>query len=94
MCEDKIVITSIIQSCVLHWYHAYLLHTVMDRTDATIIQHMYWNGIRESSRKEVTNGDTCQHTKIPNKKYGKFPYLNLKKYHGTNSLQILLVPMS
>ena len=25
-CEDKIVIDSIIQSCVLHWYHTYFHH--------------------------------------------------------------------
>ena len=27
-CEDNIVIPSIIQSCILHWYHMYLLHPV------------------------------------------------------------------
>ena len=73
MCDDKIVIPSIIQSCVLHWYHAYILHTVMDRTEAIIIQHMYYPSIREAVRKEVTNGDTCKRTKRPKKKYGKFP---------------------
>ena len=30
-CEDKIVIPKKIQSYVLHWYHTYLLHPIMDR---------------------------------------------------------------
>ena len=40
-CKDKIVITSKLQSCVLHWYHMYILHPVMDRTEAMIYQHFY-----------------------------------------------------
>ena len=40
-CEDKIVIPTIIQSYVLHWYHTYLLHTVMDRTEAMILHNLY-----------------------------------------------------
>ena len=31
-CEDNIVIPSILQSYVLHWYYTYLLHPGMDRT--------------------------------------------------------------
>ena len=30
MCEDKIVITSILQSYVIHWYHKHLFYTGMD----------------------------------------------------------------
>ena len=36
MCKDNIVIPSILQSYVLHWYHIYLLHPGMDRTKAMI----------------------------------------------------------
>ena len=63
----------ILQSYVLHWYHTYLLHPGMDRTEATILQHFYLTDIRDAVRKEVTNSDTFQHTKISNKKYGKLP---------------------
>ena len=35
-CKDKIVIPKILQNYVLHWYHAYLLHPGMDRTEAMI----------------------------------------------------------
>ena len=45
-CKDKIVIPSILQRYVLHWYHTYLLHPGMDRTEATIFQHLYWPNIR------------------------------------------------
>ena len=34
----KVVIPIIIQKCVLRWYHTYLLHPVMDRTETMICQ--------------------------------------------------------
>ena len=40
----------------------------MDRTEAMIRKHLYWPGIRESSRKEVTKCDVCQRTKRSTKK--------------------------
>ena len=40
-CEDNIVILSIIQKYVLHWYHTYLLNIVMDITEAVMSQHLY-----------------------------------------------------
>ena len=61
----------ILQKCVLYWYHAYLLHTGMDRTEVMIFQHFYWPGIREALWKEVKNCDNCQRKKGSNKKYGK-----------------------
>ena len=65
--EYKIVITSILQNYVLHWYHMYLLHPVMNRTEVIIFRHFYLPGIRNSIRKKVTNCDTCQRTKLSNK---------------------------
>ena len=65
------VILEILQSYVLHWYHMYLLHTGMNRTEAMIRQHLYCPGIINSVRKEVSNCDTCQRTKRLNIKYGK-----------------------
>ena len=73
MCKDNIVILSKLQSYVLHWYHAYIFHLVMDRTVAIIFQHLYWPDIKYVVREEVTNFDTCQHTKLSNRKYGKLP---------------------
>ena len=65
--EDRIVITSILQSYVLHWYHTYIVHPWMDRTEAIILQHFHCPGTRKSVCKEVTNRDTCQCKKWSNK---------------------------
>ena len=62
-CNNNIVILSKIQGYVLHWYHMYILHPGMDRTEAIIFQHLYWPNIRYVVHKEVTNCDTCQRTK-------------------------------
>ena len=73
MCEDKIIITKMIKSYVLHRYHKHLLHTGTNIMEAVIRQHLYWPGIRYSVRKELENGDTCKRKKRSNKKYGKLP---------------------
>ena len=62
-CKDKIGIPSILQSYVVHWYHTYLLHPGMDRTEAVICQHLYWPDIRNFVQTEVSTCDTCQRTK-------------------------------
>ena len=72
-CEDKIFIQLIIQSYELHWYHTYLLHPGMDRTEAMIHLHLYCPGIRIAVWKEVNNCDTCQHKKRSNIIYDELP---------------------
>ena len=54
---DKIFIPSILQSYILHWYYAYLLHTGMGRMEAIIRQNLYWPGIRKPVQKEVIKFD-------------------------------------
>ena len=61
MCDDKIVITSILQSCALHWDHTHLFHPGIARTEATICHHLYWFFIRDAVWKEVINSDTYKH---------------------------------
>ena len=73
MCRGKIVIPLKLQSYVLNFHHAYLLHPVIDRVELMICQHLYWPSIRESIRKEVSNCDTYQFTKRSNKQSGKLP---------------------
>ena len=51
----------------------YLLHPGMERTEAMILQHLYWPNIRDAVQREVTNCEACQRTKISNKQYGKLP---------------------
>ena len=41
--------------------------------EVMIHQHFYYPGIINDVQKEVTNCNTCQCTKQPNKKYGKLP---------------------
>ena len=85
-CEDNIVILPILQKYVLHWYHTYLLHPGMDRTEAIICQHFYWPVIRESAPKEVRNCDTLQNTKLWNKNMVNYQLRNLRKYHEIKSV--------
>ena len=66
-CKYKMVIPPKLQSYILHWYHTYLLNSVMDRTEEMIRQHLYWPDIIDDIWKELNNCDTCQHTKQPNK---------------------------
>ena len=68
-----IVIPSILQNYVLYWYHLYLLHSGMDRTEAIVHQHVYFPGIIHATRRELTNCNTSQRTKQSNIKYCKLP---------------------
>ena len=61
--NDKIVIPQLLQRYVVKWYHMYLLHKLLDRTEAMIFKHLYWPGIRKIICEEVTKCDVCQRTK-------------------------------
>ena len=65
--KDRIVIPLILKSCVLNWYHTYLLRPVTDRTYTMIRKHMYFPGNRKAIQKEVNNFDTFQRIKRSNK---------------------------
>ena len=83
-CNDKIVILPKLQSYVVHWYHTYLLHPGMDRTEAMIRHHLYWPDIRDAVRKEVTNCDICQRKNDQIKNMVNYQLSYLRKYHGIN----------
>ena len=85
-CEDKIIILLIMKSYVLHWFHRYLLHPRMDKTEAMNFQHLYWPDNKRAIRMEVKKYDTCQLTKRPNKNMLNYQLRNPRKYHGTNSV--------
>ena len=61
-CKNKTVITLKPKIYAVLRYHAYLLHTGLDRTEVIIHQHLYWTGLKKAVRKEVRNCGTCQHT--------------------------------
>ena len=44
--KNKIVIPQKLQKYVVKWYHTYLLHPGLDRTEAMICQNLHWPGIR------------------------------------------------
>ena len=44
-CKYKSFIPSKLQSHVIHWYHTYLLHPVMDRQEAMVLHNLYWPDI-------------------------------------------------
>ena len=67
-CTDKIVILSIPQSYLIHWYHTYILNPGMDITESIVCKHLYWPKIRDAFQKEVNNYDSCQRAKQSNKK--------------------------
>ena len=57
----------------MKWYHTYLIHARLDRTEAIIRRHLYWPGIKDAIYREVTYCDTCQRIKRSIIKYGELP---------------------
>ena len=41
MYKDNIFILSILQICILHWYHKYIIHPGMDMIEEIIFQIFY-----------------------------------------------------
>ena len=50
----KRVIPQKLQKYVVKWYHTYLLHPGLDQTEAIILQHFYFPGIKYTVYREVT----------------------------------------
>ena len=71
--NSKIVIPSALQKYVLNWYHTYLLHPGITRTEETIKQHFYWPHLQTDVRKFVGTCDICQKSKKQRLKYGHLP---------------------
>ena len=71
--KDKIVIPQKLQKYVVKWYHTYLLHPGLDKTEVMIFQHLYWKGIKYAVYIEVTYCDTYQRTKRSTNKYDELP---------------------
>jgi hypothetical protein len=74
ICRDgKIVIPQILRSRVLCWYHEYLLHPGINRTEETIGQHLYWPDLRNDVNEHIKSCDRCQRFKKQKKNYGHLP---------------------
>jgi len=71
--KDKIVIPSSLQNRVVEWYHTYLLHPGVNRTEETIRQHLWWPNMRDDIKRHIGTCDICQKYKKHNQKYGLLP---------------------
>ena len=71
--DKRIVIPKALQKRVMEWYHTTLMHPGAIRTEETIKQHFYWNGMQADIRKHVATCDACQRCKRQKKKYGELP---------------------
>ena len=71
--KDKIAIAKQQQQEVIDWYHNFLAHPGINRTEETIAQHLWWPGMRDHITKTVSKCDSCQRNKRRQKKYGTVP---------------------
>ena len=71
--KDKIVVAKPMQSKVVNWYHNFLGHPGINRTEETISQHLWWPNMREHITRIVSHCDSCQRNKRHNRKFGLLP---------------------
>src|SRR5210317_1941473 len=70
---QKIVIPKILQTRIINWYHNYLGHPGINRTEETIGQHLWWPKMRSQITPIVSTCESCQSNKRRFKKYGLLP---------------------
>ena len=71
--HDKIVVPDSLQLRIIQWYHDYLGHPGINRTEETIGQHLWWPKMRNQITNSVISCSTCQRTKRRSKKFGHLP---------------------
>ena len=71
--KGKIVIPEHLTTKIMEWYHMYLGHPGINRTEETIAQHLWWPKMRDDITYQVSTCDTCQKNKRQYKKYGLLP---------------------
>ena len=71
--EKKIIIPKVLQNRIVQWYHTYLSHPGINRTEQTIRQHFTWTNLRQTVYDLCATCPTCQRTKRSTVKYGKLP---------------------
>jgi transposase InsO family protein len=74
ICRDnKIVVPKALQQRTVNWYHHFLGHPGINRTEETIAQHLYWPKMRDHITISVQSCAVCQRNKKQRKKYGLLP---------------------
>ena len=81
---DKMIIQSILQRYVFHWYHTHLALPGMHIMESMTHNNVWWTGIRNDVHKEVTNCDTWQRTKRLNNNMLNYQLSKLRKCHWKN----------
>ena len=71
--NNKIVVPKSAQNRVIDWYHHYLGHPGINRTEESIGQHLWWPKMRNQITNAVTSCAICQRNKKQRKKYGHLP---------------------
>jgi transposase InsO family protein len=71
--NDKIVVPASQQVRIVDWYHTYLGHPGINRTEETISQHLWWPNMRKHITVSVSTCASCQRNKRRHKKYGHLP---------------------
>jgi hypothetical protein len=71
--RDKIFVPKDLRRHIIDWYHTYLMHPGITRTEETISQHLYWPNIRKTVEEFVKSCPTCQKAKGKRLKYGHLP---------------------
>ena len=61
--NDKIVIAKSQQQHIVEWYHTFLLHPGINRTEETIAQHLWWPNMRNHITNFVLTCESCQRNK-------------------------------
>ena len=71
--KNKILIPETLKGQVMEWYHLFLSHPGINRTEETIAQHLWWPNMRNDITKHVSCCSICQKNKRRHKKYGLLP---------------------
>ena len=71
--KDKIVIAKSQQQQVVNWYHNFLGHPGINRTEESIGQHLWWEDMCKHITLTVNSCLNCQKNKRRHKKYGHLP---------------------
>jgi len=71
--KHKIVVPKTLQKQILEWYHTFLIHPGINRTEETINQHFWWKTMRDDITKHVSCCPICQKNKRKHKKFGEVP---------------------
>ena len=80
--NGKIVVPKALQSQIVQWYHTYLCHPGLNRTEETIQQNFIWKNLRQTVQDVCRKCPTCQLTKCSSKNYRHLPPNKQKQYHG------------